>query len=349
LQQVGEPARALKHCRAAIQAAPRDPGAHLLAHELAVRTGAHDSAWNAAHALDFLGEADINASLHADTHRPEGLLPVTATLTDEHWQSGSFTPGRDVQLEAILALLRAPAIEHRLDSLARARELPQPDPTLRVDPAASTTTLARSFLWTVQLLAVPQPALYVDPALETGLVALPTREPSSVVNRSLGSGLDLRELSFLWGRHLASFRPEARLLTFYPTAELLAQLLAAAAAVARDGNDESELAPDVDALARRIRNDLTEAERGALVDALRDFPFAEADRRLLEWARGVELTAARAGLVACGDVSVAAPLTERFPVVGHTTAFDQVSALLAFTASDEYAAIREHLGVVVRG
>jgi|GEM_PF-5171076 len=349
LEQCQDPARALHHCRAAIRATPRDPRAHQLARALALRVGAHDQAWNAAHALDFLGEADVDASVHADTHRPEGLLPVTAAITEEHWQRGVFTPDRDAALEALWALVRPAAIAHRLDVLARARQLPTLDPSLRLDPQTSTTMLARSFLWTVQVLGVPQPALYVHPTLEVGLVAPPTLEPASVVSRALGSGLDLRELSFLWGRHLTIFRPELRLLTFFPTVDLLAHLTAAAALAAEwTDRKASFVEPATAELARRIHEDLGEAGRADLAAASAEVQRGDVTARLLDWARGVELTAARAGLVVCGDVSVAAALTERFPVGGHTSVFDQVNALLGFTADDEYAALREHLGVSVR-
>lgn len=350
LEQSQDPARALHHCRAAIRATPRDPQAHRLARTLALRVGAHDQAWNAAHALDFLGEGDVDVSMHADTHRPEGLLAVTAPITEEEWRRGAFTPDRDDPLETLFALVRRPAIAYRLDALARARQLPTLDPSLLLDPQTSTTMLARSFLWAVQVLCVPQPALYVHPALEVGLIAPPTREPASVVNRALGSGLDLRELSFLWGRHLTVFRPELRLLTFYPTVELLTQLNAAAA-LATDWTDRkaSFVEPALAELARHIHEDLEDADRPALAAVTAELQRGDPAARLLEWARGVELTAARLGLVACGDVSVAAALTERFPVGGHTSVFDQVNALLAFTASDEYTALREHLGVTVRG
>ncbi len=350
LEQSQDPARALHHCRAAIRATPRDPQAHRLARTLALRVGAHDQAWNAAHALDFLGEGDVDVSVHADTHRPEGLLAVTAPITEEEWRRGAFTPDRDAPLETLFSLVRRPAIAYRLDALARARQLPTLDPSLLLDPQTSTTMLARSFLWAVQVLCVPQPALYVHPALEVGLIAPPTREPASVVNRALGSGLDLRELSFLWGRHLTVFRPELRLLTFFPTVELLTQLTAAAA-LATDWTDRkaSFVEPALAELARHIHEDLEDADRPALAAVTAELQRGDPAARLLEWARGVELTAARLGLVACGDVSVAAALTERFPVGGHTSVFDQVNALLAFTASDEYTALREHLGVTVHG
>jgi len=245
--------------------------------------------------------------------------------------------------------VRPAAIAHRLEVLTRARQLPTLDPSLRLDPQTSTTMLARSFLWTVQVLGIPQPLLYVHPSLEVGLVAPPALEPASVVNRALGSGLDLRELSFLWGRHLTIFRPDFRLLTFFPTVDLLAHLTAAAALAAEwTDRKASFVEPATAELARRIHEDLGEDGRGDLVAASAEVQRGDVAARLLDWARGVELTAARVGLVACGDVSVAAALTERFPVGGHTSVFDQVNALLGFTADDEYAALREHLGVTVR-
>jgi hypothetical protein len=212
-----------------------------------------------------------------------------------------FTPDRDAALEALWALVRPAAIAHRLDVLARARQLPTLDPSLRLDPQTSTTMLARSFLWTVQVLGVPQPALYVHPTARGGARRPADARAGERGQRALGSGLDLRELSFLWGRHLTIFRPELRLLTFFPTVDLLAHLTAAAALAAEwTDRKASFVEPATAELARRIHEDLGEGGRADLAAASAEVQRGDVTARLLDWARGVELTAARAGLVVCG-------------------------------------------------
>ena len=51
--------------------------------------------------------------------------------------------------------------------------------------------------------------------------------------------------------------------------------------------------------------------------------------------------------LACGDLSVAAELVRKHPVRGQTVEDDQVSDLMCFAVSDEYAKLRGRLGVAI--
>ena len=338
------------HCQVLLRQQPRVEAHYRRAYAIYSALGRHDQAWSAAHALDYLGYADINESLHSDLHRPDGLLPVIQGLSDDEWCSGALDPDRDSEIQALLDVVAEPAIELQAAALSKAKQLLEPDPKLRVDPKVNTTTLARTFLWTARLLGMPPPALYVCPDVADGLSSGPAREPVSLASRALGGGIGLPELAFLCGRHLAGLRPEYRLALFFPTVEQLTTLVTAAFAAWDWSPRKAKIySPEIKKLAQGLYDRLDEAGRDALRTATAGLSLGQAESRLLAWMRSVELVAARAGLLACGDLHVACDLVERYPLGTYTSPFDQITALLPFKLSDEYVKLRGHLGVQVTG
>lgn len=339
----GDLAGAADQFRAAARYRSDDPDVLRRALWLFEKTGEADSAWSAASVLDLLGEADINESLVADAHRPEGLLAVQGAVGDDDW--ALFYPERERELPAVLGAVSDAAVEVALARLEKNRRLPKLDPAARQDPE-STTTLSRSLVWTSRLLGIAPPALYLasDPPRE--LVAAPAAEPTTLASRALGSGLGLPELAFIWGRHLALYRPEHYLLAFYPSLRDIAALLVAALPLGGHETDEplegttAELSAELDAA-------LDAGARERLEEAVGHFNAQNPRRRIAAWMRSVQLSGGRAGLLACGDLHLAARLLERFPPAGGLETADELSDLRAFSISREYAKLRQRLGVAV--
>jgi len=249
----------------------------------------------------------------------------------------------------VLQVVSGAAVAHRLDELEEQGRLPKLDPQYRENPETSTATLARTLSWTSRLLAVKTPALYVYPQVKGGLSVASVREPTALACRSLGSGLIAKELAFLWGRHLTFFRPEHYLLIFYPTVKELAALLLATLAVAEGpGKGTGGLARRTQQRVAGMRKHLQPEDVERLRQAVRKFPAENATAQMLAWAKTVELAAGRAGLLACGDLGVAADLTERYPVGGQLEAEERVVDLMSYSISEQYAALREKLGIAVR-
>ena len=219
---------------------------------------------------------------------------------------------------------------------------------MRHDPATSTTTLAQSLLWTSKLLSVKPPMLYVADDVDGDLSAAPVDEPSALVSKSLASGMTLSQLAFLWGRHLSFFRPEHYLCVFFPTAEELAMLVRASlAASGHRAVPMKSLSGEGKKLAKDLKKRLHPGSRERLKAASQGYPVEEIDQRVGRWLRSVELAGGRAELVACGDVSIAAELVKKHPVRGTTSEEDQVSDIMCFSVSDEYAQLRGRLGVSI--
>ena len=306
------------------------------------KTGEADSAWAAAAVLDQLGEADINESLLADTHRPEGLLTARGSFGDEEW--AQLRPERDEPLEALLALVAPTAIELRTRDLEKSGALPKLGEATLQNPAG-TTTLMRSLTWTARLLGTTAPAVHVLPSVEGELTPLPLEEPTCAASRAVASGLELPELAFLWARVLAYLRPEHRLSIYYPTAPDVAKLLLGCLAVA--GVSEAE--GDAALVADGIEELLDDSLREDLERAAKQLSKRRLRTRVGRYVHGVHAAAGRAGLVACGDIARALALVDRFPLVAGLSAAEQVADLRAFVISAEHARIRQQLGVAVKG
>jgi hypothetical protein len=147
---------------------------------------------------------------------------------------------------------------------------------------------------------------------------------------------------------LTFFRSEHYLLVFYPTAKDLASVLLAAMAIGEG------TAKTTRALSRRlrqrvagIRSKLSEAALETLRKATRKFPTENATQQMMAWAQTVELAAGRGGLLACGDLSVAADLTQRYPTGGQLTVEARVADLMSYCVSEEYEALRRSVGAAI--
>lgn len=345
---LGNRERALSQCRIVIRDNPEQPVGYQAAYEVFFQLGGADGAWLASGVLDYLGQGDRGQPPTAQARRSEGLLPAKSVLGEAEWDSDLLWPEHDPTLQRLLKLVTEAAIEYRLELLKEEKRLLTLDPTLLVDPNASTTMLSRTMLWAARLLDVPVPLLYVYPSVPGELGVAPAPQLTVLASRTLGSGFSLRELAFLWARHLASLRDEHRLLLYYPTVGDLAQLVTAAFVAGEFAARRADFFdPKVRAMGEALSHGLSEEALSELAQLTAELGLSEAGSRMLRWARGMELVAARVGLLAAGDIRVAAELTARFPVGGQTGPEEQRRDLLAFSLSEEYLELRSRLGVSV--
>ncbi|MEO8900212.1 MAG: hypothetical protein ABI488_01350 [Polyangiaceae bacterium] len=311
------------------------------------RAGDRDGAYRAAACLEALGEADINESLLATTHRPEGLQAVRGALSYADWYERLCAGCDEPRTTALLRTL-GPALGRVGFQHARRlrRELTLPEDA-RQDPEKSTTTLAKALHWTARLLCVSAAELYVLPEVPGTLGFAPGLEhPRLICARTLGSGFSVPELVCLWARELSFARSEQAALCYFPDATELSQLLLAACAVGGATNLRA-----IGSDAKRLASGLKREVRGAALEALRDaaqaFPVPAAEAHADAFIRSAELVARRVALVACGDLELTLGLDRRFPRAGLTTLEERRSDLMRFTISSEFGQIRAALGVAL--
>jgi hypothetical protein len=264
-------------------------------------------------------------------------------LSHADWESYRFYADRDVAMHDLVERLTAPAQKAKLDLLQQSRRLAALDPAELQDLHASTAMLVRALLWSSQLLSIEPPALYLRAEVVGQIARVAAPSASVLASRTLGSGITLQQLVFLWGRSAAVFRPEQHLAVFYPTVEELCALIEAARAVVgakRASGPAGELAPLLEKAVPRL-------ERASLAPLLERVgePRAAAQR----WLASCELASTRAGLLCSGDLANAVRLIQKFPFGRVTTAAEQADDLLAWSVGEAYQELRKQLGVAIDG
>jgi hypothetical protein len=328
----------LDDIEAAASRAPMHAPLYASAYEIHLRDGNTDGAVLAAMALEQLEVAAVEQRALLGRFRSVGPVRARAPLDAEGWAL-LRAPGFDPVVSALFAAVEGAAIAVALEDggeegklLATAREHRLSE--------TSTASVVRTFQWASRFLGVRCPDLYaVDDS--PGILSVQASEPSTVLGSAVLSGRPAKDLAFLAGRHLTFYRPEHHALLYYPTREALTALLFAAVQLGLPAGASVSAPAEVRLLRGRLSPRVDESARAELVRAVGVLHARGGQARIGAWVRSVELTAARAGLLLCGDLSTAATLlrTESRPVADLSLE-QRRGDLIAFCASRAHAALR---------
>lgn len=304
-----------------------------------------DRTWLVATCLEELGAADVGHELVIEQYRIAGpIRPVTA-LDEAGWAELLHPGAADPVVGAVLRAIEGAAIALRIEELTAAKKLPTLPADGKQDPA-STASVVRTFMWAGRALGVSVPNLYLLDDVPSGVAAVPSVLPATALGPQVRSGMSVQELAFVAGRHLTYYRPEHYPLVFFPTlAELSALVLSAVRVVIP--SIVVPLPPEGEGrVHRELGARLGEGGRKALEAAVAQLDARGGKLDLLAWIRGVELTAARAGLLLAGDLRVPMRMTkDEARPIGELSPEAKRGDLLAFCASDRYGKLRDRLGV----
>jgi tetratricopeptide (TPR) repeat protein len=311
----------------------------------------YDRAWCVAAAMVFLRKADPEEQQFFEQYRPKGFVRAKARLTEELWKN-IYHPDEDRFISHIFATVSqavagARAKEHKDWGLKRKD---------RRDVATDQLLFSKVFNYVNQVLGVPQPELYLRPESPGELDMANAREkthliPSFVVGSSLLQGRPEKDLAYVIGKRLTFMRPDhfVRWPTVVPTvAELRIVFLAALRLVQPKfevkADVQQPVAQYLDLLKRSVPAQMLE-QLGAVVQR---FIAAKGEADIQRWSNAVDLTATRAGFLICNDLEVAVRIVQTEPVsIGVAEPKDKIRDLILWSISDEYFAVREHLGLVI--
>jgi hypothetical protein len=266
------------------------------------RAGRTDAAYLAALALEELDAADVDQQVLIEQFRTVGPAAVRASLDDPAWRALQ-APGSDDVLAALFGAVERAAITARVDELREQRRLVVLDASDRLSET-STASIVRSCTWAARVLSVECPGLYLrDDA--AGIEAILAREPSIGLGPSVVSGPTAKDLAFLAGRHLTLHRRGHQVVLYYPDRESLTTLLLASVQVVMPKAAAPSDDPAVRNLRSRLARYIEPDDRAALAVAVRALDARGGQASLGAWMSSVELTAARVGLLLCGDLSIA--------------------------------------------
>jgi tetratricopeptide (TPR) repeat protein len=312
-------------------------------------TRQYDKAWCVCAALAFLKKADAEEQQFFEQYRQRGFVRAKQRLTDELWAKGIFHPDEDRFIGAIFAAIWQPAAllrsaPHKNFGLKRKDKL---------DVASNQLLFAKVFNYVNQVLNVPQPELYLRPEQPIAMQLANAQEkgiliPSFVVGSDLLQGRPEKELAFTIARTLTYLRPEHYLKLALLTNTDLKTVFHAALRLVNPKipvkGDPAVIDQYVQAMARGVNPAWIEQ----LAMVVKKFFETRTEADLGKFATAVELTAARAGFILCNDLDVAAKMVSQEPVaVGGMQAKDKIKELMLYSLSEEYFAVRQHLGLAI--
>ncbi|MEO8182084.1 MAG: hypothetical protein ABI895_24885 [Deltaproteobacteria bacterium] len=334
----------LDRLRAKIVRDPTNPKLFVSLYDACERAGDADSACRAARVLVVLGAAGPEHRRCVAEHHLDGLIAPRRSLTMDHWFDELSHSSLSVVTSHILALVTPAALVGRAATLQRDKKLPQVAPSDRQDVAQSTVTAVRALGWAATLLGMPAPAVFTDVERDVGYAQVPALPPWSLLGKRVLSGCQPREHAFLAGRHLTYYRAEFFARVLLPDVEELESLFLAALLL---GNPALPVAEHRKGRVRPLAEALAPLLDARQLDELRRqfkaFAAGGGRTNLLAWGEAVDKTAARAGLLLCDDLPTAQRLLEREEGPRGPLLAD----LLGFSASAQYSALRQHLGIAI--
>ena len=309
-----------------------------------------DPAWCIAAALAFVRKADPEEQQYYDDYRPQGLIQAKNRLDNEQWIRNLFHEEENLYVGKIFEMIAGAALRAKIETLKSKKELPVLDPRFRQDPATSTVTFARTFGWAANVLGLPSPLLYVRSDVPGALVAVANEQPASVAGQTVLTGFSPQELTFIVGKHLAMYRGEHYIKTLFPTVtELTVLLFAGMKIVAPETPVPQDIEKQIMATAQTLRGFMQPMQLEGLRMVVKKFVAEGAKANIKRWVQCVDITAARTGLLLCGDLEIAKKIVAAEPQqqVGDLPPQEKLKELLVFSTSDQYFALRQSIGISI--
>lgn len=334
-----------------LQRDPRDVHALQVLSDVAERENALDTAALASSVIVCLNSQRAEDTDRAAQIASEGLPPVTRILSNEDLEENLLGVADVAPLRALSRLVPA-GVAAGLCGAAPKGGLPKEATVL--DPAVSTTTLARSLAWSAHFVNVTTPLIALVTDLPRPMELVLSDEPQLLVSRQLGSGLSLAQLAFLGARQLAYLRSEFLWRLAFETPEQVSQMLGMCARFAQEGTDfPRSLDESQRRAAKRLAAYLEDDES---LSQLVNLCFGNMDPdpsacQILgeDWVFAIDRAALRIGLLACAYPPVAFNLVGQFAHPCDMTLEEQLDEVASFAISRGHQVLRKSLGLTSSG
>jgi tetratricopeptide (TPR) repeat protein len=342
----GDAGRAIDYLEGVVLRDPTQVEAYRTLLKLFNEAGSIDRSFCASSVLVALGEANTEEQQVFGQYRPETLPVAKSTLDDESWLQ--LLPDAHTRvLDQVATAVENVAFDIWYGDGKRSVSPPGGE---KVNPQKTTVSAARCFTWAAHLLGLPEPEIYLQPTqTRIGMRILPRRQLSIELGHPVLSGWSMGELAFLAAHHLTYARPGWRIIALLGSRDEVRSLLMGGLAVARpDVPGLAEIGSRAQEFAGQLQERMSSETRELLGGIVERLLSGEETLEVFAWLRTVEETASRAGLLASGNVTVAANvLAVAGTTPGGQSAAERAKALLAFCVSKRHAELRSTLGVQV--
>jgi len=216
----------------------------------------------------------------------------------------------------------------------------------QIDVRTSDLYFANMVRYVLKMLSLPPLDLYRKSGSMDALHLAPSQPPALVAgeNNEIFRDAQQRIVLFHVGRTAAYGRPELYLARIYPGDELR-DLLFATCVVFNRSLPHNGDPREVDRWAQAIEKLPPQVLKRLQAPAMAAYPELTKGRGLEAYTSAVEITAARAGLIACGDImSAVRGVTDGGLGASGLPVRNRVKELVLFTLSKEYLQIRQLTG-----
>lgn len=347
LELTGQDTLAIQCLEVASHAAPARPDTFRALARIFHRIGDADRAYSTCSVLVNMGEADLDEQLVYQQFAPDVAVRALQPLGEDAWEV-LIPADVDPSASALFAAVAPAALAVRVEQMRVKKQLPRLDPAERQDLERTTVSAVRTVGWVSKLFGIPVPDVYMGAhEVPGGIAVVPAVDASVALSPSILSGRSPGELAFMFAREVVHLHLTSRLIAFYPTLDELRALVTAAVGVGL--RDRAQLPADVDRAARELALRLDTVRGEKLSSAMHALADRGGQLDLVAWLRAMERAACRAGLLACGDLTVAARVlsVDRHAVAGMSAA-DRLRDLVPFSVSAEYSGLRRKLGIAAR-
>ena len=297
----------------------------------------------AASLLALLNQASPEERTYYREYQPEDLPTLSNRLQDEQWSHLLIHDEMNQTISAIFAVI-GNAI-----SSAKGQNHSQLglDPTAALDVTTDTSSFAGFVNFAAGAMGIAPPPLFYHQGQKGGFDLATTNPPCIVAERGAKELRDRMGTAFTLGQQLTLCRSGLYVRKVVESGtELSAWLLASIKSFVPTLPVPSDLAGPVSDKLPSLRSlDTYSLER--LQGHVQSFVAKTTDVNLKRWARSVDYTMDRSGLLLCGDIAVAVRMLKE-QVKDKGVLADRLRALTLFTISDEHFQLRNHLGTALK-
>jgi tetratricopeptide (TPR) repeat protein len=303
-----------------------------------------DRTWCAASMLALLNQASPDERKFYRDFQPEDVPQMQSRLKDEHWGRQLFHPELNQNISAIFSVVG------KAISKAKAQPLDRFGLSAAgaVDPARDESDFCRFLNFAAGALGIDPPPVHFHEGQGGGFALIESDPPALVVGKEAQKLKDRLGLAFALGQQLTVLKPGLFVHRLVSSGtELSAWLLASIKIFVPALPVPADLAGPVQERLSPIREALTNADLEKLQGYVQSFVSTAADVNLKRWARAIDRTGDRAGLLLAGDVAVAVRVLKP-QIEDKAQLSSRLRDLTLFTISDEHHLLRTRLGYALK-
>jgi len=337
------PEKALATLIAGVQKNPYKPDSYRSLRRYYTENKRADAAYCMCQALFCMNAAEPDEERFFKRMRPEGPASAADRMNDEDWSLTLMHRDSDPLLTEILAVIE-PAV---------LRKNGQPFESLgynlafKLDLSRHPYPMSQTLFYAAGMLGMEPPITFQNPNDPSGVAFLHAYQPSIVLGASaLVLDLPTQAAAFIAARHLTYYRPGLYSRHLVPTGTgLRAWVFAAIRMIVPAFPVSAELEGPVRENLAALDAMVTGPSRDRLASAVTKLLQAGAID-LKRWVAGVDLTADRAGFMACNDLELASEMIKAADDGSSTVQQkERLRELVLYATSEEYFALRRRLGL----